>query len=446
MICVCLCIRLSGEKVKVPRRPRSTGIKPAAAAAAAAPAAAAPAAAATAAAGDVSHMSESAAAPAPGSFGAAAAAAAAGLKEEQGALQDAADAAAAGGDDGVEVGVQQQQQKEKKQKLPRRQYLGARMQAARMGLARGGGRGGRGRKRKRPEVWGGVPADVLEEAVHGPNHPPADDADPAAAAAAAAVAEVGEVKPDLSVLIAHPAASEPAPAFDQQQQQQAVKKSRPSRSAAAGVAAAAIAAGAGASPRAAAAAAAVTGSADPSTLKAMMRSANCKAAVDRRWAKYRQMKASEGAPLQQQQQGSLQQQQLPQDATVQAGVPADAAAAAGVSVRGLVKQQRQRVLQLPQLSGREFSADIGVISNALLTVSDTMRLPQELLIGLSRQLVRALSAAGGGGEGGEGAVGQLHAAVKGWYARLCGAVLERNGAMVAQLVEDLGSEVLAAAG
>jgi hypothetical protein len=162
------------------------------------------------------------------------------------------------------------------------------------------------------------------------------------------------------------------------------------------------------------------------------------------------MKAEQDGPVQQH-----QQQQMPQEgATVQEGVLADAAAAAalpataGVSPRGTLKQQqRQRVLQLPQLSGREFAADISVISNALLTVSDTMRLPQELLIGLSRQLVRALSAAGGGGggEGAAGAVGQLHAAVKGWYARLCGAVLERNGAMVAQLVEDLGSEVLAAA-
>jgi hypothetical protein len=40
---------------------------------------------------------------------------------------------------------------------------------------------------------------------------------------------------------------------------------------------------------------------------------------------------------------------------------------------------------------------------------------------------------------------QLHTGLKSWYQQLRGAVSERNGAMVAQLVEELKANVLPAA-
>jgi hypothetical protein len=199
-------------------------------------------------------------------------------------------------------------------------------------------------------------------------------------------------------------------------------------------------------------------------LKYLARSANGRAAVAKRWAKYRQEKGQNAVV-------SLQVQAAP------AGPRA--AAALGEDARTQEQQQQgspqtqKPPLRLPELGGREFAADIGTISTALLSVSDSMKLPEELVVGLSRQLVKALQdaaaavtvtgcgcgSAGGkkgadtptaaGGAGGvkddwEGGM-QLHAQVKGWYGQLCGAVSERNGALVAQLVEDLGSKVLAPA-
>jgi hypothetical protein len=277
-------------------------------------------------------------------------------------------------------------------------------------------------------------------------------------AAAAAAADLGDLKPDLKVLITHPAASQPAIDGDHHQQQQpARKRGRPRRSAAAGVAAAAIAAGAGGSPRSGA----THAEADPAVLKALARSANGKAAVAKRWAKYRQERTGQDVDV-------LQVQAVP------AGPPAAAAAAAGEDagkqqqqLQGSPKKQKP-ALMLPELGGREFAADIGTISTALLSVSDSMKLPEDLVVGLARQLVNTLQGAaaaagagsGGGSEGadrppaeggaggvkdgGEGGM-PLHARVKGWYGQLCGAVSERNGALVAQLVEDLGSKVLAPA-
>jgi hypothetical protein len=128
--------------------------------------------------------------------------------------------------------------------------------------------------------------------------------------------------------------------------------------------------------------------------------------------------------------------------------------------------------------------DAGVINNAVLSVSDALQLPDDLLAGLSNSLMQSLqgrgdysAAAGDGtapgagagvmmgvdrtsvGDGGvevggseqqqrEGAAGQLpgavRAAMQGWYQRLCGAVAARDGQQVAQLVRQLGQEVLVA--
>jgi hypothetical protein len=120
-----------------------------------------------------------------------------------------------------------------------------------------------------------------------------------------------------------------------------------------------------------------------------------------------------------------------------------------------------------------------VINNAVLSVSDALQLPDDLLAGLSNSLMQSLqagrdhSAAAGAapssggvrgvdptlGEEGvgegvsdqqqrEGAAGQLpgavRAAMQGWYQRLCGAVAARDGQQVAQLVRQLGQEVLVA--
>lgn len=322
----------------------------------------------------------------------------------------------------------------------------------RRGGGAAGGRGGRGggRKRKLPAVWGsggvGVPADILMEAVQGPHHlhtAGAGTAQQAEAAAAGGATAEGAAAPDQQHMgTAAAPAGAPAgllptavpAAMAQQQQQQDAKRARPSRSAAAGVAAATIAAGGGlgndapaeAAPEASGGGgrvAAADAEWDPAMAeadnKALQRSANCKAAVARRWARYREEKAR-----------ALEMQQL---------------------------QAAGAMTQLPQLGGRELVDDITTINSALLFVSDSMSLPGELLQGLAKRMVQALQTAAaaaaaapadkGQGEGPAAAVGagahEMHAAVRDWYQRLCAAVTERNGSMVAQLFEELGAKVLA---
>jgi hypothetical protein len=232
----------------------------------------------------------------------------------------------------------------------------------------------------------------------------------------------------------------------QQQQQQAVKPARPARSAAAGAAAATAAAGARRF---------FDDYDDASKRKAMIRSANSRAAVARRWANYRAQKAA-GA-------GNGEQ-----GAAGVAAAAAASAAAAGGPASGVggapAQQQQQPALQLPLLGGRKLSSDISTVNAALLSVSDVMKLPEELVMGLSKQILQALRVAAaaaapvaaalqdvaGNGDGqtggGVGSVQeQLHAGLKSWYQQLQGAVSERNGAMVAQLVEELRVNVLPAA-
>lgn len=282
---------------------------------------------------------------------------------------------------------------------------------------------GKKRRRKAP-VWQGpmgVSADVLMEATHGP--PP-----PSGTAAAAGVrfgeGAAGEALASSGV--------EPAASTASGQQQPKAKKARLSRSAAAGVAAATIAAGA--------TGVAVPWAGPPYQRQQHQRSVQGRAAVARRWAKYRA--AKEG-------------QEVAADSTDPAAVAAGAAgegASQDVSAEGLPaaapqEQAQKPLLLLPPLQGREFVADISVLNNVLVCVSDAMKLPEELLLPLPAQLVRALAAAGGAGTQDEedtkvSAAAQLHAAVKAWYQQLCGAVDQRNGSMVAQLFEELGSKVL----
>lgn len=119
--------------------------------------------------------------------------------------------------------------------------------------------------------------------------------------------------------------------------------------------------------------------------------------------------------------------------------------------------------QLGALQGAGAPVDASVINNAVLSVSDALELPDDLLAELPNRLLQTLHAgtagsnakAGGSGvaapqgletaaNGDMGVSGAVLAALQGWYQRLCGAVAARDGQQVTQLVMQLGQEVLVA--
>lgn len=243
--------------------------------------------------------------------------------------------------------------------------------------------------------------------------------------------------------------------------------------------------------------------------RAALKSAAGRAGAEARWGKYRaERSTADGAgdvDMTDAVQIELQQQEGMTPAMLAAAPPAQAeplappaaadtqAVGTAVAVGGDVgaasasrsqgaQLQWEKLQQQLALQGSDVPVDAGVINNAVLSVSDALQLPDDLLAGLSNSLMQSLqgrgdysAAAGDGtapatgvmmgvdrtsvGDGGvevggseqqqrEGAAGQLpgavRAAMQGWYQRLCGAVAARDGQQVAQLVRQLGQEVLVA--
>jgi hypothetical protein len=119
--------------------------------------------------------------------------------------------------------------------------------------------------------------------------------------------------------------------------------------------------------------------------------------------------------------------------------------------------------QLGALQSAGAPLDASVINNAVLSVSDALELPDDLLAELPSRLMQTLHAGAarssvqaegsgaaaaqgpeGGANGGMGASSAVLAALQGWYQQLCGAVAARDGQHVTQLVVQLGQEVLVA--
>jgi hypothetical protein len=197
---------------------------------------------------------------------------------------------------------------------------------------------------------------------------------------------------------------------------------------------------------------------------------------------------SSGLAGKQQERQQLDQQQQEQVAADGADAPPlspkQAASGSSSDVGGSegVGPDAQRWEQLQQqlgaLQARDVPVDASVINNAVLSVSDALQLPDDLLAELPNRLLQTLQAAtapgssigvgsqqagrhvegpaaadGDGsdavaqagsdsGKGGPPSPDAVLAAMQGWYQRLCGAVAARDGQQVTRLVKQLGHEVL----
>lgn len=178
--------------------------------------------------------------------------------------------------------------------------------------------------------------------------------------------------------------------------------------------------------------------------------------------------------------GAADQQQAAADAAA-APSPQQAASASSSDVGGSdggpdAQRWEQLQQQLGALQARDVPVDASVINNAVLSVSDALQLPDDLLAELPNRLLQTLQAAtaagssgvgsqagrrveGAAADGGSDAVAQADSdsgkgappspdavltALQGWYQRLCGAVAARDGQQVTKLVKQLGHEVLVA--